>query len=109
MTGLLATDGEVGLEHFAGLPSDAAIVLLNAVEVALSQYDPKSGRGRAEVDDAGLQVTVRPERPQTTVTVALAEGRLSGPGLRISVTPLGQSTGVHGPPAARGERTWSVA
>lgn len=109
LTGLLATEGEVGLEHFAGLPSDAAVVLLNAVEVALSQYDSESGRGRAEVDDAGLQVTVRPGCPQTTVTVLLAEGRLSGPDLRISVTPLGQSTVVHSPLVTRAEQTWSVA
>lgn len=107
---LLVTDKEVGLEYFAGLASDAALVLLNAIEVALAQYSPEAGCGQADVDEAGLQVTVWPGRPHTTVTVELAEGRLSGPDLRVSVTPLGQNTAAAAPPASRAtEQTWSVA
>ncbi|MFF9143910.1 DUF2397 family protein [Streptomyces sp. NPDC014861] len=107
---VLATDGEVGLEHFAGLPSQAASVLLNAIEIALSQYQPGRGSGQAVIDDAGLQVTVRPGRPRTTVTVELAEGRLTGPDLRVSVAAIGQTPAL--PRQAAGNTagsTWSVA
>jgi uncharacterized protein (TIGR02677 family) len=107
---VLATDGEVSLEYFAGLPSQAAAVLLNAIEIALSQYRPSRGSGQAVIDDAGLQVTVRPGRPRTTVTVELAEGRLTGPDLRVSVTPAGQSPAVSRQAAPdTPEPTWSVA
>ncbi|MFI6611914.1 DUF2397 family protein [Streptomyces sp. NPDC050149] len=107
---LLATGGEVGLDHFAGLPSDAVAILLNAVEVALSHYHPKKGYGQADIDDAGLQVTVRPGRPHTTVTVELAEGRLSGPDLRVSVAPLGQSAAARTQSAAPvAQEVWKVA
>ncbi|MFJ7593023.1 DUF2397 family protein [Streptomyces sp. NPDC097617] len=110
MTGLLATGGEVGLDHFAGLPSDAAAVLLKAVEVALSHYHPAKGYGQADIDDAGLQVTVRPGQPHTTITVELAEGRLSGPDLRVSVAPLGQSPTAQTQSAAHtAQESWRVA
>ncbi|MFF4795081.1 DUF2397 family protein [Streptomyces sp. NPDC001276] len=106
----LATDGEVGLEYVAQLPVEAAVILVNAVEVALSRYRPQDGMGRAAVDEAGLEVTVRPGRPHTTVTVDLAEGRLVGPDLRLSVTPQGRTPAVHRPtePGAAGQN-WSVA
>ncbi|WP_432590509.1 DUF2397 family protein [Streptomyces sp. HD1123-B1] len=106
LAALLATDGEVDLQHLAQLPFDAALILLNAVEVALSQYHPQDGMGRATVDEAGLEVTVRPGRPHTTVTVDLAEGRLSGPDLRLSVTPQGQMPAMHRPagPGTAGQK-----
>ncbi|QIK04716.1 DUF2397 family protein [Streptomyces sp. ID38640] len=105
---LLVTDGEVGLQHFAGLPWEAATVLMQAVEVALSQYDPAGGVGRASVDDADLEVTVRPGQPRTTVTIELAEGRLTGPDLRVSVTPSGAAPAT-GSAAAEPDESWSVA
>ncbi|GGP78821.1 hypothetical protein GCM10010287_36630 [Streptomyces variabilis] len=109
LAGLLATDGEVGLEYLGQLPFEAALILLNAVEVALSQYHPQDGLGRATVDEAGLEVTVRPGRPHITVTVELAEGRLSGPELWLSVTPQGHTSSVNrAVPRAAGQN-WSVA
>ncbi|MEL5960747.1 DUF2397 family protein [Streptomyces sp. CLV115] len=107
---VLATNGEVSLEYFAGLPSQAAAVLLNAIEIALGQYRPSRGSGQAVIDDAGLQVTVRPGLPRTTVTVELAEGRLTGPDLRVSVVPADKSPDV--PRQATpdtAESTWSIA
>ncbi|WP_329347168.1 DUF2397 domain-containing protein [Streptomyces sp. NBC_01261] len=86
LAALLATDGEVGLDYLARLPFDAALILLNAIEVALSQYRPEDGSGCATVDEAGLEVIVRPGESHATVTVHLAEGRLSGPDLRLTVT-----------------------
>jgi hypothetical protein len=56
---LPVTDAEVGLEHFAGLPTDAAVILFRAIEVAYAQIDPSTGRGQAEADGAGVVVHVR--------------------------------------------------
>ncbi|MEF9527655.1 MULTISPECIES: DUF2397 family protein [Streptomyces] len=110
LAGLLATDGEVGLEFLGQLPFEAALILFNAVEVALSQYHPQDGLGRATVDEAGLEVTVRPGRPHITVTVELAEGRLSGPELWLSVTPQGHTSSVDRAAAPRAAgQNWSVA
>ncbi len=86
LAALLATDGEVGLDYLARLPFDAALILLNAIEVALSQYRPEDGSGCAAVDEAGLEVIVRPGESHANVTVHLAEGHLSGPDLRLTVT-----------------------
>jgi uncharacterized protein (TIGR02677 family) len=97
---LLVTDGEVGLEHFAGLEPDAAAVLLQAIEVALGQFDPVAGVGQGQADGASVTVRVRPGELDRTVTVTLAEGVLTGPDLRIWVTATENN-------AAR--RTWSVA
>ncbi|WP_201452417.1 DUF2397 family protein [Streptomyces sp. HM190] len=109
LAALLATDGEVGLEYLGRLPFEAALILLNAVEVALNQYHPQDGVGRATVDEAGLDVTVRPGRPDTTVTVELAEGRLSGPDLRLSVTPQDHTSSPRRPAEQTAGPNWSVA
>ncbi|MCM8555419.1 DUF2397 family protein [Streptomyces sp. STCH 565 A] len=104
LAALLATDGEVGLDHLGQLPFEAALVLLNAIEVALSQYHPQDGIGRATIDEAGLEVTVRPGRSGRTVTVELGEGRLSGPDMRLLVTSRDHASSMPSPaaqPAAR--------
>ncbi|MFE4674263.1 DUF2397 family protein [Streptomyces sp. NPDC056723] len=108
LAALLSTDGEVGLDYLAQLPWEAAVLLLNAIEVALSHYRPTDGVGRAAIDEAGLEVSVRPGRPDATITVELAEGRLSGPDLRLSVTPQEQQPSLSTQPPA-GEQQWSVA
>lgn len=97
---LLATKGEVGLEHFRGLELEAAAILLQAIEVALGQMDPDTGCGQGQADGASVLVRVRPGDPDRIVSVALAEGVLTGPDLRIQVTPTENVTG---------QRTWSVA
>lgn len=88
LAALLVTDGEVGLEHFTGLPLDAAVIVFRAIEVASGQADPVTGRGQAEADGAGVVVQVRPGDPHRRATVALAEGRLIGPDLRVRVTAV---------------------
>lgn len=97
---LLATDGEVRLDHFAGLATEPAVILLQAIEVALERFDAKEGRGQAQADRAGVVVRVRPGEPGEVVSVELAEGMLTGPDLRVSVTPV--DTVASG-------RSWSVA
>lgn len=105
---LLVTDAEVGLEHFAGLPTDAAVILVCAIEVAYAQADPSTGRGQAEADGAGVVVHVRRgSDPDRTVTVALAEGRLTGPDLRVRVTATDHAAASD--PPERVPKTWSVA
>lgn len=84
---LLATDGEVALDHFTGLESEAATILFRAIEVALGQFDLGTGRGRAHADGAAVWVEVRPGVSGRTVSVPLAEGRLTGPDVRVRITP----------------------
>ncbi|MGV9380027.1 DUF2397 family protein [Nonomuraea sp. NPDC003707] len=84
----LITNGEVGLDHFAGLDSETAVVLFRAIETALAQFDPKSGCGIAPADSANVLVEVRPGVLGRTVTVDLAEGRLTGPDLRVRVIAI---------------------
>ncbi|WP_285612257.1 DUF2397 family protein [Actinokineospora globicatena] len=91
LTALLCTPGEVGLEHFAGLAADAAVVLVRAVEVALAQFDPDTGDGRAHVDGASLRVVVRIGVPGRVVRVRLADGVLTAPDIRVRVTPSGDA------------------
>ncbi|RJQ86634.1 DUF2397 family protein [Amycolatopsis panacis] len=85
LTALLETDGEVALDHFAGLPTDAADVLVRAVEVALAQLDPVSGLGRAYADGASLQVMVRLGVMGRVVRVRFGDGVLTAPDIRVSV------------------------
>ncbi|WP_432092120.1 DUF2397 family protein [Streptomyces sp. NRRL F-5630] len=101
LAALLTTDGEVGLDYLAQLPWEAAVLLLNAAEVALARYRTRSGVGRAAIDEAGLQVSVRLGRPDTTVTVDLAEGRLTAPDVRLSVTPQEQQSSRPAPVTAK--------
>jgi hypothetical protein len=97
----------VGLEHFTGLETEAAVILLRAVESALAQFDYSAGYGQARAEGANVIVEVRRGDQGRTVRVELAEGRLTAPDLRVRVTEAGL-----GPPAA-GERepgrSWSVA
>ncbi|MEW2352991.1 DUF2397 family protein [Spirillospora sp. NPDC029432] len=104
---LLITDGEVGLDHFAGLDSEAAEVLFRAIETALAQFDPVTGRGTGHADGASVLVEVRPGENGRTVSVDLAEGRLTGPDLRISITAA-ESAPAREAADADG-RNWSVA
>lgn len=104
---MLVTDTEVGLEHFAGLPIDAAVILFRAIEVAYAQTAPATGRGQAEADGAGVVVHVRRGDPKQTVTVALAEGRLTGPDLRVRVTATDHAAASDPPDCV--PKTWSVA
>ncbi|TQM85469.1 uncharacterized protein (TIGR02677 family) [Saccharothrix saharensis] len=86
---LLATDGEVSLDHFTGYASAAVVVLLRAVEVALAQLDPGTGIGQAYADGASVRVLVRVGAPGRTVRVRLADGVLAAPDVRVRVIPSG--------------------
>lgn len=86
----LLTSGEVRLDHFAGLEPAAATVLLEAIEVAIDQFDSTTGTGVGHLDAAGLVVTVRPGNRGQTVRVRLADGFLTGPDLLITITPAGE-------------------
>ncbi|MFD1364408.1 DUF2397 family protein [Actinoplanes sichuanensis] len=88
---LLCTDGEVTLNHFTGLDHAAATILLAGIEGALQSVDPLLGYGQADAEGANVVVRVRPGDPSTRVTVTLAEGELTGPDLRITVTPTGHA------------------
>ncbi|MFE0154695.1 DUF2397 family protein [Nonomuraea sp. NPDC059007] len=92
LAAFLVTDGEVGLDHFAGLESETAAVLLRAIEIALAQFNPREGRGVVPVDGANVLVEVRPGVAGRTVTIELAEGRLTGPDLRVRVTSIDSGT-----------------
>lgn len=100
---LLVTDGEVGLEHFTGLQTGPAIILFNAIESALSQFDISKGYGLAHVEGASVVVEVRRGAKGRSVRVPLAEGQLTAPDLRVRVTPAESFT------ADSSERTGSVA
>ncbi|MBW4721502.1 DUF2397 family protein [Saccharothrix obliqua] len=89
LTALLATDGEVALDHFTGYASAAVVVLLRAVEVALAQLDPDTGIGQAYADGASARVLVRVGIPGRTVRVRLADGVLAAPDVRVRVIPSG--------------------
>ncbi|MEU1377407.1 DUF2397 family protein [Streptomyces triculaminicus] len=91
---VLVTPGEVGLEYFAGLASDAAVILLRAVEVALQEFDPAAGVGSAVAEGANVVVWVRPGQAGRKVRVELAEGVLTGPDLRIRVDASEQASGA---------------
>ena len=95
LAALLITNGEVVLDHFAGLDSEAASVLLRAIETAIAQFDQNAGVGIGRADDANVVFTVRPGIIGRTVTVELAEGKLTGPDMRIAITST-DSTGVRG-------------
>jgi uncharacterized protein (TIGR02677 family) len=81
----LVTSGEVRLDHFTGLEPEPATVLLEAIEVAVDQFDPRTGSGVGYLDAAGLIVTVRPGSRGQTVRVRLADGYLTGPDLLITI------------------------
>jgi uncharacterized protein (TIGR02677 family) len=102
---LLITGGEVGLEHFTGLEPEPAEVLFRAIETALAQFDSAAGTGVAHADGANVLVEVRPGVLGRRVSVELAEGRLTGPDLRISIVPA--DSGAVG--RRRDGRDWSVA
>jgi hypothetical protein len=93
LSALLRTNGEVDLNHFAHLPADAANILFRAIEVALSQIDPETGVGRASADGAPVIVEVRWTRARSSVSVPLAEGRLTGPDLLVRVTRAAERIG----------------
>lgn len=89
LANLLITNGEVGLDHFHGLSSEAATVLLGAVEIALAQIMGGADVGVVQADEAGVLVMVRAEITDLTgnvSTVEFAEGRLTGPRLRLSIS-----------------------
>lgn len=100
-TEILVTDGEVSLDHYAGLESDAAAILLRAIEVAWSAYDPVLGYGEAQAEGATAVVRVHPGAPGARVRVRLAEGVLEGPDIRISVrdatAPVGSRAATAAP------------
>jgi len=93
-TELLTTGGEVALAHFAGLATDAAGILLAAIEVALEQFDTTTGFGEAHAEGASVLVRVRRGEPGRRVSVRLAEGVLNGPDLRVTVTATEQAGGL---------------
>ena len=104
---LLVTDAEVGLAHFSGLETEAAIILFRAIESALAQFDHSAGYGQARAEGANVVVEVRHGVQGHTVLVELAEGRLTALDLRVRVTAAEVSS-----PASRDheqERSWSVA
>jgi uncharacterized protein (TIGR02677 family) len=104
---LLVTSAEVGLEHFTGLETEAAVILFRAIESALAQFDHSAGYGQARAEGANVIVEVRRGDRGRTVRVELAEGRLTAPDLRVRVTEADL-----GSPAAgkrEPERSWSVA
>ncbi len=84
---LLVTSGWVGLEYFAGLETTAAVILFQAIESALAQFDQAAGCGQAHADGASVLVEVRPGVKGRIARVELAEGRLTAPDLRIRVSP----------------------
>jgi uncharacterized protein (TIGR02677 family) len=86
-TAILATDGEVGLEHFSGLQTAPAVILFQAIESALAQFDVAKGFGLARAEGASVMVEVRGGARGRSVRVDLAEGELTGPDLRIRVIP----------------------
>jgi len=100
----LVTAGEVGLEHFAGLETAPATILLRAIESALAQFDHAMGYGQAHADGASVLVKVRPGVRGRVVRVDLTEGQLTAPDLRVRVT-LTEDT----PTAATRDQAWSVA
>lgn len=104
---LLVTGAEVGLEHFTGLETEAAVILFRAIESALAQFDHSAGCGQARAESANVIVEVRRGDRGRTVRVDLAEGRLTAPDLRVRVTEadLGPSAAGEREP----ERSWSVA
>ena len=71
------------------MDSAAATILFAAIEGALQCFDPALGYGQADAEGANVVVRVRPGDSDMRVTVALAEGELTGPDLRITVTPTG--------------------
>ena len=56
---MLVTDGEVGLEHFSGLQTAPAVVLFQAIESALAQFDVAEGSGLGQAEGANVMVEVR--------------------------------------------------
>jgi uncharacterized protein (TIGR02677 family) len=95
----LLTPGEVGLEHFAGLDSETAAVLFDAIQLALDMVEPATGVGQADADEAGVLVSVRLVGDGEQVTVPLAEGDLTGPRLLVTVVPSGMAVPGLEPPA----------
>lgn len=87
----LITPGEVGLEHFAGLDAETAAVLFDALQLALDTIEPTTGVGQAEADEAGVLLTVRILDRGGQVVVALEEGDLRGPELRVTVVAAGSA------------------
>jgi len=84
---MLVTDGEVSLEHFSGLQTAPAVILFQAIESALAQFDVAKGFGLARAEGASVMVEVRGGARGRSVRVDLAEGELTGPDLRIRVMP----------------------
>lgn len=84
---VLATDGEVSLEHFSGLQAAPAVILFQAIESALAQFDVAAGFGVAQAEGASVIVEVRRGTPGRSVRVHLGEGELTGPDLRVRVIP----------------------
>jgi uncharacterized protein (TIGR02677 family) len=101
---LLATDGEVGLEHFAGLAAEPAAILFRAIEAALGQLGAGAAYGQAHAEGASVLVEIRPGVRGRTARVDLAEGRLTGPDLRVRVTCTDATVA-----AGTADRAWSVA
>ena len=101
---LLVTDGEVGVEHFAGLGTAPAIILFRAIESAVAEFDHGKGYGLAHADGANVLVEIRPGVRGRVVRVDLAEGRVMAPDLRIRVTST-----EHLPAADAPDQAWSVA
>ena len=104
---LLVTGGEVGLEHFAGLETEAAVILFKAIESALAQFDHSASYGQARAEGANVIVEVRRWGQGRTVQVELAEGRLTALDLRVRVTEADPGSSAAG--ERERERSWSVA
>lgn len=85
----LVAPGEVGLDHFAGLDGDTSAVLFDAIQLALDMIDPTTGVGQFEAYEAGVLVAVRVVDRHERVVVALDEGELTGPHLRVTVVSAG--------------------
>jgi uncharacterized protein (TIGR02677 family) len=105
----LLTPGEVGLEHFAGLDAETAAVLFDSLQLALDMIEPTTGIGQVEADEAGVLITVRLVQSGGQVVVALEEGDLCGPELRVTVTPAGAAESDVDAADLNGDRSRSVA
>jgi uncharacterized protein (TIGR02677 family) len=81
----LVTAQPVGLEHFDGLDSESAVVLIELIEQAMDAFDPGEGCGRAA--NALCELTFWPVIPARIVTLHFGdEGALTRHDLLVHIT-----------------------
>ena len=91
----LITGGEVSLRHYTGLTGEALVILLAAVEVALEHIDSATGVGEAQAEGANVLVRARIGDPAARITVSFAEGSLTGPDVRVTVSGADSAPAAH--------------